>query len=94
MQLVGGLAVNKQLWNLLQRGRGVLQLQPLGCLSDRSNSFCLGCEPGQYYECEICGYLQPYCKGADDDYFELCDDCWGIAEQMHVATGIAMGVDL
>lgn len=69
-----------------------MQLQPLGCLSDRSSSFCLGCEPDQYFECETCGYLQPYCKGADDDYFEVCDDCWEIAQHMNGVTGISMGV--
>lgn len=82
--------MNKQVWNLLQQGRSILQLQPLGCLSSRSKSFCLGCESGLYYECRTCGYLQPYCKGADDDYFEICDDCWGIAEKMHEAPGMPM----
>ncbi|MGR3278499.1 hypothetical protein ACSYAD_25730 [Acaryochloris marina NIES-2412] len=82
--------MKKLAWNLLQQGRSIMQLQPLGCLSHRSKSYCEGCEPGQYYECETCGYLQPYCKGADDDYFEICDDCWGIAEKMHGATGIPM----
>ena len=82
--------MKKQVWNLLQQGRCIMQLQPLGCLSSRSKSLCLGCEAGQYYECQSCGYLQPYCKGADDDYFEICDDCWGIAEKMHEATGMPM----
>ena len=90
MQPVEGLGMNKQMWNLLQRGRGIMQLQPLGCLSSRSQSLCQGCEAGQYYECQSCGYLQPWCKGAADDYPEICDDCLSLAEQMHGATGIPM----
>jgi hypothetical protein len=86
--------MNRSMWNFIQRSRGILQLQPLGCLSSQSKSFCSGCEPGQYYECEACGYLQPWCKGALDDYFEVCDNCWVVAEQMHEITGIPMEGEL
>lgn len=82
--------MNKPMWNFIQKGRGVLQLKPLGCLSNHSQSFCSGCEAGQYYECESCGCLQPWCKGAADDYPEICDDCWGLAEQMHNVIKIPM----
>jgi hypothetical protein len=80
----------KKIWNLLQQGRGSLRLRPLGCQSDRSPSFCSGCEPGHYFECETCGYLQPWCKGADDGYFAICDDCWAITQQMHEAASLPM----
>jgi hypothetical protein len=79
--------MNNTLWNLLQRGRGILHMQPLGCHSQK-NGFCVGCEPGQFYQCQTCGYLQPWCKGALNTYEEICDDCWAIAEQMHDAASI------
>ncbi len=68
--------MNKQIWNLLQRGRGILQLPPMGCLSTGTKSFCDGCGPGNHFECATCGRLQPWCKGAWDDQAECCDDCY------------------
>jgi hypothetical protein len=68
--------MNKQVWNLLQKGSEILQLAPMGCLSARTKSFCHGCNPGDYFECETCGKLQPWCKGAWDDQVERCDDCY------------------
>lgn len=82
--------MNKQVWNFLQRGRGVLQLPPLGCYAVVEHVFCSGCEPGQFYQCQVCGFLQPWCKGADDGYFHVCDSCWAITQQMHEATGMPM----
>jgi hypothetical protein len=29
----------------------------------------------RYYECDECRRDVPYCFGADDDYYELCNDC-------------------
>jgi hypothetical protein len=82
--------MNKQAWNILQRGRGILQMQPLGCWGNRKPSFCSGCGPGEYYLCKTCGLLQPWCKGKSDGYGEICDRCWVIAQQMHEAVGVAI----
>jgi hypothetical protein len=49
-------------------------MPPLGCQSP--SAFCDGCSPGQVFECDRCGKLQPYCMGCDDDQSESCDDCW------------------
>jgi hypothetical protein len=68
--------MNKQVWNLLQQGSEILQLRPMGCMTKRSKSYCDGCNPGNYFECEMCGKLQPFCKGATDDQEERCDDCY------------------
>jgi hypothetical protein len=68
--------MDKHLWNLLQQGRGILQLRPMGCLTSRTKAFCDGCNPGDYFECAACGKLQPWCKGAWDDQDDKCDDCW------------------
>jgi hypothetical protein len=27
------------------------------------------------YTCELCKRQSPYCFGADDEFFEFCDDC-------------------
>lgn len=68
--------MNKSLFNFLQISRGLLRLQPLGCLEPVSHCYCNGCEPGWYFKCDRCGKLQPYCKGCDDDQFDSCDECW------------------
>ena len=85
--------MNKQIWNFVQRSRGILQLQPLGCLCNQSQLFCSGCEPGQYQECEVCGYLQPWCKGAEDSFFQICDRCRDVVEQIQGAVEIPMEVE-
>ena len=28
-----------------------------------------------YFKCRICGHDTPWCRGADDQYPDLCDDC-------------------
>ncbi len=28
------------------------------------------------YTCEMCNRSAPWCFGADDQYFEFCDDCY------------------
>jgi len=28
-----------------------------------------------WYDCEFCGRVVPYCFGQDDDLFEFCDEC-------------------
>jgi hypothetical protein len=38
--------------------------------------FCNTCaEEDNYYECEGCKRIVPYCFGASDRYYEYCDDC-------------------
>jgi len=37
---------------------------------------CGECEQeNQYYECEGCKRIVPWCFGAADKYFDYCDDC-------------------
>ena len=37
---------------------------------------CGECEPeNQYYQCEGCKRIVPWCFGAADKYFDYCDDC-------------------
>lgn len=68
--------MDKHLWNLLQQGFEILQLQPMGCMGKRSESYCDGCSAGEYFECATCKRFQPWCKGASDDQEDVCDDCW------------------
>ncbi len=37
--------------------------------------FCGECAPEQTFRCEECMRQVPWCFGADDEFFELCDDC-------------------
>ena len=32
-------------------------------------------EPPKYFKCAKCGRICPYCYGASDKYYELCDLC-------------------
>ena len=32
-------------------------------------------EANHYFTCEGCGRSTPWCRGADDQYPDLCDDC-------------------
>ena len=36
---------------------------------------CGECSEEETFECEQCKRIVPWCMGADDDYFELCDEC-------------------
>ncbi|HEY9825978.1 MAG TPA: hypothetical protein V6D19_11050 [Stenomitos sp.] len=79
------------LWNLSQNLREALGLRPLGCRAPHHpNAYCDGCAPGETFHCTACGKLQPWCKGAGDDYPDLCDDCWAIAESLHEAIHLPM----
>ena len=67
--------MNQRLWNLNQTLRAHLSLVPLGCqCRDLDHDF--RCAPGQTYRCADCKRLVAYCFGADDEYFDLCDDCY------------------
>ncbi len=48
--------------------------------------FCNQCEPDDWYQCAECHRIVPNCFGADDDYYELCDDC--AVEQMNAKEAI------
>jgi hypothetical protein len=61
--------LNTPLWNFSQSILAKLGKTPMNC-------WCKHCEPGQTYQCESCKREQPYCRGQDDKFFELCDDCW------------------
>lgn len=81
-------------FNLRQRLRLFLQQPPLLCYHSGVNrSSCKhGCAPGEFFQCEVCDRLMPYCMGASDDYESICDDCWAIADQLETVVG-AVGVD-
>ena len=34
------------------------------------------------YTCELCNRKAPWCYGADDEFFEFCDDCYCAATQL------------
>lgn len=34
------------------------------------------------YTCELCNRKAPYCFGADDEYFEFCDNCSEAAKEL------------
>ena len=34
------------------------------------------CEPIERFRCAGCDRMVGNCLGADDEQFELCDDCW------------------
>jgi hypothetical protein len=36
---------------------------------------CKLCEPEETFECETCKRIMPYCMGAADEHYPLCDDC-------------------
>ena len=38
-------------------------------------------EEGHFFVCARCGRDTPWCRGADDEYPELCDDCAVLAQQ-------------
>lgn len=74
---------SKILSNFYQRSRAMIGLTPIGCYGKHC-----GCEPGYIFECATCGYLRPWCRGADDGLPDSCDDCWVAAQRMQEAAGI------
>jgi hypothetical protein len=34
------------------------------------------------FECTACERDVPWCRGASDDYPDLCDNCWGLVVKM------------
>jgi hypothetical protein len=60
---------NTQIWNFKQSILAKIGKPPMDCQCDR-------CEPEQTFACESCLKERAYCFGQDDDFFELCDDCW------------------
>lgn len=43
-----------------------------------------GCAPHEYFQCDRCLRIVPYCFGCDDDLFDVCDDCWAEAHSEEV----------
>lgn len=35
-----------------------------------------GCAPHEYFQCDRCLRIVPYCRGCWDDLLDACDDCW------------------
>lgn len=60
---------NTQIWNFRQSILAKIGKPPMDCQCDY-------CEPEQTFACEGCLKKRAYCFGQDDDFFELCDDCW------------------
>ncbi|NEZ54977.1 hypothetical protein DXZ20_04575 [Leptolyngbyaceae cyanobacterium CCMR0081] len=79
----------KNLSNFHQRVRALVGLSPVGCYGKNC-----GCQPGNIFECETCGYLRPWCRGADDGMPDSCDFCWGTAQRMQQAVGIEGDVEV
>lgn len=63
------LRLMNNLHNLAQTIRAKVNLRPADC-------FCGECEPGQIYQCSHCKKWVPWCFGADDYLFDVCDDCF------------------
>lgn len=57
------------LWNWNQFLAEQFGKRPIGCQ-------CKDCEPGNTFKCAVCKRLTPWCFGADDGDFDLCDSCW------------------
>jgi hypothetical protein len=74
---------NKQLWNITQNFRAALSLKPMNCWCKPEQAY--SCVPGQTFLCDVCGKEQPYCRGADDAYFDICDYCYSVANAAHEA---------
>lgn len=47
-----------------------------GCSICGVNGYGRKTEPRKY-QCSGCKRMVPWCFGAADSLFELCDDCWG-----------------
>jgi hypothetical protein len=58
-----------KLWNFKQSILAKIGKPPMDCQCDH-------CEPEETFACESCLKERAYCFGQDDDFFELCDDCW------------------
>jgi hypothetical protein len=72
------MRLKTKLFNLNQLLRQGLNQPPALCYAMKENQpFCEGCEPGQVFECDRCHRLLPWCRGASDDFDEICDRCWG-----------------
>ncbi len=69
----------RKLHNLEQVIREKVCLRPSTCQ-------CQLCEPDHYFECQNCRYLRPWCFGAADDYYDLCDYCWAEVQEMEYKT--------
>jgi hypothetical protein len=41
-----------------------------------------GEEYPKIYTCELCNRKAPWCFGADDEFFEFCDDCAQTAKEL------------
>jgi hypothetical protein len=64
------------LFNTAQLTLKVLGIRPLLCHEWKGdNFFCIGCQPGDTFECHCCGRLMPWCYGGSDEYEEICDTC-------------------
>jgi hypothetical protein len=81
--------MNRLLWNFAQIARETIGAKPLGCPARGCE-----CKAGDIFACECCNRIQPFCRGMDDDYFALCDDCWMIAHKLHETAGIPLGEEV
>ena len=84
------------LWNVSQFQARMQGLRPVDCHAwfkeDGFSGFCSGCEVGDTFRCEHCGRLTSFCKGADDNDFGLCDDCWSSKHREEFALEITIGL--
>lgn len=67
--------MSNTLFNISQINRGILNQPPLKCE-------CKQCEPGMYFECNLCGLLQPWCMGQADERPDTCDECFAMIERL------------
>ena len=71
--------------NPAQQILALLNQRPLLC--HNTPVFCLGCEPGQIFQCAQCNRLVPWCMGASDKYEDICDRCVAIQHQQNLIAG-------
>lgn len=77
------MKLNVSTWNRLQNLCEIIRSKPIGCSGKHAGySREKGCAPNETFECEDCGRIMPYCKGADDDRPNACDDCWALAHDI------------
>jgi hypothetical protein len=64
-------------WNLEAVIRYRLSLTPKGCHA--TPTFCPSgdcCNYDEVFQCSSCDRFVPWCQGGDDEYPDLCDNCW------------------
>lgn len=48
----------------------------LPCCNHPGYSQERGCAPHEYFQCDRCLRIVPYCRGCWDELLDSCDDCW------------------